>query len=64
VAISLDHEASDDITDLITGDIDDLRHRSADPLHILRTHVSQDFRGLFFTECQQEDGGPIDTAPG
>jgi hypothetical protein len=64
VAIGLDNKGADDIADLITGDIGDLGHRSTDPLHILRTHVTQDFRRLLLTERQQENGGPIDTASG
>jgi hypothetical protein len=62
VAIGLDHKGADDIADFVTGDIGDLGHRSTDPLHILRTHMAQDFRRLFLTQRQEEDGGPIDPA--
>jgi hypothetical protein len=64
MAIGLHHKAADDIVDLVTGDIGDLGHCRTDPLNILRTHMSQDFRCLFFTERQQEYRGPIDPASG
>ena len=59
IADDLD-ELAHHLFDLRLLHIAHLRHGGADPLHLLRTEMAQNLRGIGFTQREQQDGCLVD----
>src|SRR5690606_20350197 len=55
-------ELIENLRDLLTRDVLQLRHCRADSLHVLRTHVLHHFGGLLLAERKQQDRGTLRAA--